>query len=60
MIIAQAFFNMSVVLNLLPNKGIPLPFVSYGGSSLVFALAGVGILLNISEQGSDKPGEGQA
>lgn len=54
MIIAQAFFNISVVLSLLPNKGIPLPFVSYGGSSLLFALAAVGILLNISEQGNTK------
>jgi cell division protein FtsW len=60
MLIAQAFFNISVVLNLLPNKGIPLPFVSYGGSSLIFALAAVGILLNISEQGTEEPREGQA
>lgn len=50
MLIAQAFFNMSVVLSLVPTKGIPLPFVSAGGSSLLFALAAVGILLNISEQ----------
>ena len=50
MLIAQAFFNISVVLSLVPTKGIPLPFVSAGGSSLLFALAAVGILLNISEQ----------
>ena len=50
MIIAQAFFNISVVLSLVPTKGIPLPFVSYGGSSVIFALAAVGILLNISRQ----------
>jgi cell division protein FtsW len=50
MLIAQAFFNMSVVLSLVPTKGIPLPFVSAGGSSLLFALAAVGVLLNISEQ----------
>lgn len=50
MLIAQAFFNMSVVLSLVPTKGITLPFVSAGGSSLVFALAAIGILLNISEQ----------
>jgi cell division protein FtsW len=47
----QAFINMSVVLGIVPNKGIPLPFVSYGGSSLVVMLASVGILLNVSQQG---------
>jgi cell division protein FtsW len=46
----QAFFNISVVLGLLPTKGIPLPFVSYGGSSLFITLACVGVLLNISQQ----------
>lgn len=51
-IVAQALFNMSVVLSLVPTKGIPLPFISYGGSSLVPALAAVGILLNISQHGS--------
>jgi cell division protein FtsW len=50
MIVVQAFFNMSVVLALLPTKGIPLPFVSYGGSSLFVMLASVGVLLNISQQ----------
>lgn len=49
MIVVQAFINMSVVLDLMPTKGIPLPFVSYGGSSLFFALACVGVLLNISK-----------
>ncbi len=48
-IVAQALLNMSVVLALLPTKGIPLPFISYGGSSIVPTLAGVGILLNISQ-----------
>lgn len=48
-IVAQALFNMSVVLALLPTKGIPLPFISYGGSSLVPTLAAAGILLNISQ-----------
>jgi cell division protein FtsW len=48
-IVAQALLNMSVVLALVPTKGIPLPFISYGGSSLVPTLAGVGILLNISQ-----------
>jgi cell division protein FtsW len=48
-IVAQALLNMSVVLALLPTKGIPLPLISYGGSSLLPTLAGVGILLNISQ-----------
>jgi cell division protein FtsW len=50
MIVGQALINMSVVLGLLPTKGIPLPFVSYGGSSLLVNLVAVGILLNISQQ----------
>jgi cell division protein FtsW len=48
-IVMQALFNMSVVLSLVPTKGIPLPFISYGGSSLVPTLAAAGILLNISQ-----------
>jgi cell division protein FtsW len=48
-IVAQALFNISVVLSLVPTKGIPLPFISYGGSSLVPTLAAVGVLLNISQ-----------
>lgn len=51
-IVAQALFNISVVLALVPTKGIPLPFISYGGSSLVPTLAAVGILLNISQHAS--------
>ena len=50
MVILQAFINISVVLGLMPTKGIPLPFVSYGGSSLFITLACVGVLLNISKQ----------
>lgn len=48
-IVSQALLNISVVLALVPTKGIPLPFISYGGSSLVPGLAAVGILLNISQ-----------
>lgn len=50
-IIVQALFNISVVTSLLPAKGIPLPFISYGGSSVVVTLIGVGILLSISKFG---------
>jgi cell division protein FtsW len=49
MVVLQAFFNISVVLGLVPNKGIPLPFVSSGGSSLLINLMGMGILLNVSQ-----------
>ena len=47
----QAFLNMSVVLGIVPNKGMPLPFLSYGGTSFVVMLTAVGILLNVSQQG---------
>ncbi len=52
MIAVQAFVNMSVVLGLLPTKGITLPFISAGGSSLIMSLAGMGVLLNISQRAS--------
>jgi cell division protein FtsW len=52
MVVVQAFFNISVVLGLLPTKGIPLPFVSYGGSSLLVSMIGMGILLNVSQHAS--------
>jgi cell division protein FtsW len=48
-IVLQAFINISVVLGLLPTKGIPLPFISAGGSSLVFTLLAVGLVLNVSQ-----------
>ncbi len=48
-IVGQAAINVGVVLGLLPTTGVPLPFLSFGGSSLVFTLAGVGVLLNISQ-----------
>ena len=52
MIAAQAFVNISVVLGLMPTKGIPLPLVSFGGSSLLINLLGMGVLLNISQHES--------
>ncbi len=48
-IVGQAAINMGVVLGLLPTTGVPLPFLSFGGSSLVFTLAGVGIVLSVSQ-----------
>jgi cell division protein FtsW len=52
MVAVQAFVNISVVLGLMPTKGIPLPFVSAGGSSLLINLLGMGILLNVSQHAS--------
>ena len=46
----QAFFNMSVVLGMAPTKGMTLPFISYGGSSLIINLAAAGILMNIASR----------
>jgi cell division protein FtsW len=43
----EAIINMGVTTALLPNKGLPLPFVSYGGTNLIFAMASIGILVNI-------------
>ncbi|HZR28510.1 MAG TPA: putative lipid II flippase FtsW [Terriglobales bacterium] len=50
MVVIQALMNISVVLALMPTKGIPLPFISYGGSSIFITLASVGVLLNITQQ----------
>jgi cell division protein FtsW len=52
LIVGQALVNMSVVLSLLPAKGLPLPFVSCGGSALLIDLLAAGILLNISQHGT--------
>ena len=46
----QAIVNIAVVTNVVPNKGMPLPFISYGGSNLVMTLAALGILMNIHRQ----------
>ena len=51
LVCAQAAINLAAVLGLAPLTGIPLPFVSYGGSNLVVALAAVGVLLNIAVNG---------
>jgi len=52
MMAVQALVNISVVLGLMPTKGIPLPFVSAGGSSLLVNLLGMGVLLNVSQHAS--------
>jgi cell division protein FtsW len=51
MISVQAIINMAVVTNSIPTTGIPLPFISYGGSSLVVTLTAVGLILNVARQG---------
>jgi cell division protein FtsW len=53
MVVGQALINLSVVLGLMPTKGIPLPFISYGGSSLIAMLLATGVLLNISQQADE-------
>lgn len=52
-IIVQALFNISVVTSILPAKGIPLPFISYGGSSVMVTMFAVGLLLSISRYGGN-------
>lgn len=53
LVASQALTNLGVVLGMMPTKGIPLPFVSYGGSSLLVMLLATGVLLNISQQAAD-------
>jgi cell division protein FtsW len=48
-VVVQGFMNISVVLGMMPTKGIPLPMISSGGSSLLSTLASLGILMNVSE-----------
>jgi cell division protein FtsW len=58
-IMIEALLNMAVMVNLLPQAGNALPFISYGGSNLTITLAGIGILLNIARQsGQGKPSQG--
>ena len=54
LVCGQAVINIAAVLGVAPLTGIPLPFLSYGGSSLVVLLAAVGILLNIASRGNAK------
>lgn len=49
-ILVQAFINIGAMLNLIPLTGVPMPFISYGGSSLIITMAAVGIILNISKE----------
>jgi cell division protein FtsW len=53
LVLCQALINFVVVLGMVPTKGIPLPFVSYGGSSLLVMLLATGVLLNISQQAAE-------
>jgi cell division protein FtsW len=56
MVVFQALINFAVVLGMMPTKGIPLPFVSYGGSSLLVMLLATGVLLNIAQQAAPAVG----
>jgi cell division protein FtsW len=56
MVLFQSLINLAVVLGMMPTKGIPLPFVSYGGSSLLAMLLATGVLLNVAQQGSTNAG----
>jgi cell division protein FtsW len=56
MVLFQCLINFAVVLGMMPTKGIPLPFVSYGGSSLLVMLLATGVLLNVAQQGSSNAG----
>ena len=51
LVMIQAFANIGSMVGLLPLTGLPLPFISYGGSAMVMTLAGMGILINISRHG---------
>lgn len=53
LLVLQALMNMSVVISIFPNKGIPLPFISYGGTSLMASMMVLGLLLAISKEASE-------
>lgn len=53
-IVVEAFLNIGVVLGLLPTKGLPLPFLSYGGSNLITSFMATGILLSLSKGGGNR------
>lgn len=59
-IVVQALFNISVVISIVPAKGIPLPFISYGGTSVLVTMIAVGILLNISQSSEKINREGKS
>jgi len=56
MVLFQSLINFAVVLGMMPTKGIPLPFVSYGGSSLLVMLLATGVLLNVAQQANSNAG----
>jgi cell division protein FtsW len=56
MVMFQSLINFAVVLGMMPTKGIPLPFVSYGGSSLLVMLLATGVLLNVAQQADSSAG----
>jgi cell division protein FtsW len=53
LVVLQALINAMVVLGLVPTKGLPLPFISYGGSSLLVSMAAMGVLLNVAARGRE-------
>jgi len=55
LVLGQALANLAMVAGLLPVVGVPLPFISYGGSSLIVTMAGMGMLLGIADRSKDVP-----
>ena len=55
LVVGQALANLAMVAGLLPVVGVPLPFISYGGSSLIVTMAGMGVLLGIADRSKDAP-----